>query len=203
GRFVTTGDTAAGVPHVMVLTFEFWKQQFGGRVDALGKIVKLTIPGARDSTLDFTIVGVLPPGIPEFTGVRGIGQFVPLTIDARDDGEDSTGLTVFGRLRDGVTISAAEKELSRLARDVRGRTDEHTVGIVVHRLADSFGYLVPARFALLAIAGLVLVMAALNVANLLLARGIARTPETALRTALGASNYRIVRQFMAESFLVS
>lgn len=203
GRFFTPGDTMAGAPPVIVLTFDFWKRQFGGRTDALGKTVRLTPGDSGAAPANYTVIGVLPSGVPEFTGERGIGQFVPLSLGADDAMGETARLTVFARLRSGVTITAAQQELSHLAHDEPGTSSERTVGIEVRRFDSMFGYLAPARFSLLAIAALVLAMAALNVATLILARAASHAQETALRIAIGASTFRILRQFVAESVIIT
>jgi putative ABC transport system permease protein len=201
GRFVVPSDTEAGAPPVIVLSFEFWQREFSGRADALGKTIRLTDTDAGGGPVDYRVVGVLPSGLPEFNGLRGLGEYIPLRL-ADNVGADTSQVDVLGRLRTGVSIAAAQDELTRLAREVPSAPGEHTVGIAVRRLDSLYGYVAPARFSLLAIAVLVLAMAALNVANLVLARGAAHAQETALRIALGASSYRIARLFLAESAII-
>ncbi len=203
GRFFAPSDTAAGATPVIILTFDFWRRQFGARADALGKTLRLTRSDSPAVPVAYTVIGVLPSGVPEFAGLKGIGQFAPLRLGATNGIGDTTHVAVVGRLRRGVTIAAAQQELTRLAHDVRDAPGEHTVSVAVRRLDGIFGYLAPARFSLLAIATLVLAMAALNVANLILARGASHAQETALRIALGASRFRILRQFIAESVIIT
>jgi predicted permease len=201
GRLLAPSDTEAGAPRVIVVAFEFWKRELGGRADALGTTIRLTGTDTGAASADYRVVGVLPRGLPEFNGVRGLGEFVPLRL-AADVAADTSHLAVLGRLRAGVSVAAAQQELTRLARDVPSTPDEHTVGIAVRRIDTLYGYVAPGRFSLLAIAALVLAIAAFNVANLVLARGAAHAQETALRIALGASSYRIARQFLAQSAII-
>jgi putative ABC transport system permease protein len=203
GRFLSAADTGPGAPRVIVVTFDFWKHRLGARPGALGHTVRVTLRDAPHTSTDFTVVGVLPPGIPDFTGARGIGQFVPLRLGAHGTDADSDQVAVFGRLGDGATIASAQQELTRLTRNGAASSEERTLSVVVRPMQELFGYVAPARFSLLVIAILVLAMAALNVANLMLARGAAHAQETAVRIALGASRSRIIHRFVADSVIIS
>ncbi len=131
---------------------------------------------------------------------------MPVVPTANLEKRDSRGLWAFGRLVDGKSLAAARAEMDAIAKRLEkeyGKTNEG-VGIVVKPCNDEFngGPIQAVFLALLGAVGFVLLIVCANVANLLLARSVARTKEMSIRTALGASRWRVVRQLLIESVLL-
>jgi predicted permease len=206
GRGLTVGDES-----VAILSHEFWMRRYGGSGDVLGQTVGLD----REP---FTVIGVAPEG---FFGPEVGSRFdviVPLSAESRFDSPFNQWLQILGRLEPGATFESATLAL----RTIQPRVRELTLP-EYRRAQDREAYMrepltaVPAgrgvsflrdRYrsplaALMAVIGLVLLSACGNAAHLLLARVSSRRPELAIRSALGASRYRIVRNLFAESLLIS
>jgi putative ABC transport system permease protein len=201
GRGLTEADDVFGVPRVGVISYGFWQRQFGGSADAIGKQI----------TLDegpVTIVGVLPE---EFTIARVEDVFLPLRTFIGPDSfmlrrGNHNGLAAVGRLADGVTLESARAELAVIARQLAEAYPDTNSG--VGSTADLlFDVLVQqTRPALTVLAGAVAVMlliACVNLANLLLVRGAARAQEIEVRRALGAERWRLLRQLLTESVVLA
>lgn len=192
----------------IVLGNGFWKRRFGGRADAVGKTVRL-------NGHPFTVIGVAPP---EFHGtIVGIDAeyFVPMMMQPQVlPGESLTDrnptfIHMMGRLKSGVTIGQAQAEMATLAGDLAREYPDSSksVGIFVAPVWKAhYGvqdFLRGVLGFLMVVAVFVLLIACVNVANLLLARATTREEEMAVRAALGANRRSLIRQLLIESLLLA
>ena len=201
GRSFTATDDQPGASPVAIISDTFWRNDLGGDPNVLGRTVRTTGTPA-------TIVGVLPPG---FIFSRPEHLFMPLGITRTKDSGwydrgNHFGLNAIARLKTGVSLDQAQSEMSRIAEDLRREypnTNARSGARVVllhSRLVDDMR---DTLVALMGAVGFLLLLACANVANLLVARGASRQHELAIRTALGGTRWRIVRQLLAESMLLS
>jgi putative ABC transport system permease protein len=174
---------------VVVLSHVYWQTRLGEDPDILNKMLKLDGEPAA-------VIGVLP-SIPSVTGL-----FVPLSLDGERDERRARTLFVFARLQSGIAIDAARREMEGIAAATEREFASTNQGWTVNTrpLQEEFiGPQARTVFALLITAVIVvLIIGCVNVANLLLARGVARRGEMAMRLALGANTWRLVRELLAE-----
>ena len=200
GRGFTDADDRAGAEGVALVSDGFWRSELGGDAEAIGQ--HLVLDGRP-----FTIVGVLPAG---FRYVRDTDVYVAMGPYAGDrvmrERADHAGYFALGRLKRGVTLDAAARELKAIESDLAQQYPLTTSGVGVHlellssRIVNTVR---PTLLVLFGAVGFLLLIACVNVANLLLARGAARQHELAVRAALGGGRLRIASQLLVESSLAS
>lgn len=194
GRTFAEGDDLPGAPALLLLGYDTWRNRFGGSPDVIGRTARVNGETA-------TIIGVMPEG---FQFPFNEDLWLPLRVDpdatARRGGQY---MLVAGYLREGVPLQAAQEELAAIARGIEEEFPEHNAGITVDArpYTDAF---VPEQissmmFLMMAMVTGVLLVACANVANVLLARAAVREKEVAVRSALGAHRWRVVRQLLAEA----
>lgn len=200
GRTFRVDDDQIGAAPVVVLSGGFWKRKFGSSPDVIGK--PITLNGTA-----YTIVGVIPDTFTFYGNMRDvytpIGQWNDPSFRDR---RISVGTHAFGRLKPGVAIAQAQAEMNEVARNLAIAFPEADAGHnikLVSMKEDLVGNVQPLLIVLLSAVGFLMLIACANVANLLLARSVARSREFAIRSALGASHARIIYQLLTESILLS
>jgi predicted permease len=199
GRSFVPDDEHEGAPGVMILSYGAWQRHFGGDRGVLGRVITVEpglMPAAPDSSRAYTVVGVAPSGFDYFPGSEA-QYWIPLRRSARG--------AVVARLSDGVSTTSAATEVEPILRDLQRRTSgPRPLG---YRMIEVQQQLVaPVKRPLLILmgaVGFVLLIACVNVGNLLLVRSVARRRELAIRAAIGASQSRIVRLLILESVLLT
>ena len=196
GRPFSKDEDQVGRSNVVVLNERFWRVRFNADSAIIGKTIRL-------NAVDNVIVGVLPASADVMSADANVWTPIAFTAEERADSRKGY-LDVFGRLAPGVSMAQAQGEMSAIAKRLETELEENKEnGVRLTPLADAYyGEYRTRLFILLGAVGFVLLIACVNVANLLLARGAARGKEIAIRSALGAGRGRVLRQLLTESLVL-
>lgn len=197
GRGFSAADGVRGAPRVVILGNAVWQKQYSGDPGILGKVVRI-------NGEDATVVGVM---IPSFRFPSTHDLWMPLQPTTQRNQRSSRGLTLFGRLGPQSSMASVQAELdvesARLAKEFPDTNKDWLSTVLTFQDAFNGGPVKHILLLMLGAAGFVLLIACANVANMMLSRAQSRGREIAIRAAIGASRWHILRQLLVESVLLS
>ncbi|HEX8905704.1 MAG TPA: ABC transporter permease, partial [Longimicrobiaceae bacterium] len=192
GRTFRPGEDAPGAPAVVILGYDLWQSRYGGDRGVIGRTIRVNGEQAE-------VIGVMPP---KFAFPSSEKLWVPLRLDLPAKRGDGDQYAVFGRLKEGVSMDRANVEMQGIARRLASTYPESNKDITayVEPYTKAFIGDEPTKLlqTMLFAVFLVLLIACANVANLLLSQAAMRAKEVGIRTAMGASRFRIIMQFLTE-----
>jgi putative ABC transport system permease protein len=197
GRDFVPGDEAFGAPAVAILSYQLWQGRYNGDDAIIGRTLRI-----NDRPTE--VVGIMAKGV-TFPGATDL--WMPLTRTKATERRDSRNLTMFGRLAAGASLPTVRNELSLIAGRLTTAypATNRDIGVLAQNFNERFNGGATSRLFvwLLWAVGFVLLIACANVANLLLARAIARARDVSIRASLGASRWRIIRHLLIESLALA
>ena len=200
GRALLREEEQWGRHRSVLLSYGFWQTKFGGNRDVLGRNLRL-------NGQEYTIVGVMPKGMPFFDDLPRMDLWVPLAYEPKDDMNTRGNhyLNVVARLKPATTLNAAATEMSGIAGQLEQQFPENKgIGSKVVPVREQLvGDVRSALLILLGAVAFVLLIACANIANLMLARATARQQEFAVRSAMGAGRGRLLTQLLMEGFPIA